>query len=287
MYSVISDVAIKEGKDDEESKELIFDQVHVGTIAQFIFDVASDPATTDRYRKSLYDMHKAFMRRLKEVGKDVVLNETEQSDEDDDMEKDGEEAPGSRRNLKQSDEKSTSASEEESTDEEVNIAVSKTVKEETKSKKRKDVNEDDAINEVEVGTPPPKKKSRKQKKKTKESRDDSGSKFDREREEEVVTISLSDQKKAKNQYQQAKKQKHKVESKGEKSPEIDASGKRVKWLSSNKSKSYKASMKGLLSASLPVTSKVTPEKSILLNKGKVRRAGVTAKTGRKKAVNYF
>jgi hypothetical protein len=66
----------------------------------------------------------------------------------------------------------------------------------------------------------------------------------------------------------------------------DSGGKRVKWHPNNKSKSYTASMQGLATATPPKTSEVTPEKSILLNKGKVRRAGVS-KAGRKKAVNYF
>ena len=51
----------------------VLDQVHVGTVAQFIFDLASDAGTKDKYRKSLYDVHKAYVRRLKRAGHDVDL----------------------------------------------------------------------------------------------------------------------------------------------------------------------------------------------------------------------
>jgi hypothetical protein len=46
-------------------------------------------------------------------------------------------------------------------------------------------------------------------------------------------------------------------------------------------------MKALVTTKPPKTSETTPEKGILLNKGKIKRASVTKTGGRKRAVNYF
>ena len=83
-YSIVSDVAASKNDDDEnkEAKSLVMDQVHVGTVAEFIFSIASDPETPDSYRKSLYDLHKAYMRRLKSVGRDVDLQSSLQMADD-------------------------------------------------------------------------------------------------------------------------------------------------------------------------------------------------------------
>jgi hypothetical protein len=78
-YSVVSDGA--DDANDEEENNMIFDEVRVETVSQFIFQIASDAATTDRYRKSLYDLHKQYMRRLKQAGRDV---DTDNSGEGDD-----------------------------------------------------------------------------------------------------------------------------------------------------------------------------------------------------------
>mmetsp|Transcript_3499 Transcript_3499/g.3318 ORF Transcript_3499/g.3318 Transcript_3499/m.3318 type:complete len:804 (-) Transcript_3499:144-2555(-) len=83
-YSVVSDNMKKD--ESKEERQLIMDQVHVGSVAQFIFEVASDEATNDRYRKSLYDSHKYYSRRVKETGNDVDLNEGEEDDMDEDDE---------------------------------------------------------------------------------------------------------------------------------------------------------------------------------------------------------
>eukprot|EP00532_Pseudo-nitzschia_australis_P020261 CAMPEP_0168288798 /NCGR_PEP_ID=MMETSP0142_2-20121227/3653_1 /TAXON_ID=44445 /ORGANISM="Pseudo-nitzschia australis, Strain 10249 10 AB" /LENGTH=762 /DNA_ID=CAMNT_0008234979 /DNA_START=326 /DNA_END=2614 /DNA_ORIENTATION=+ len=95
-YCVVSDKALQEEEediDDGDASSLIFSNVHVKTIAEFFFTLGSDPDTKDKYRKSLYDMHKKYMRRLKKIGKDVEIttdedgneiydeNETEQDEE--------------------------------------------------------------------------------------------------------------------------------------------------------------------------------------------------------------
>lgn len=90
-YSVVSDRAIESrkreanGEGPEEGDELVLTSVHVRTIAEFVFDIASDTDTLDRYREGLYTLHKIYIRRLKEVDYDVPLSEEEEnSDEMDD-----------------------------------------------------------------------------------------------------------------------------------------------------------------------------------------------------------
>ena len=65
-----------------------------------------------------------------------------------------------------------------------------------------------------------------------------------------------------------------------------SSSKRVKFNKVNRSKSHKASIKALFTATHPKTKDMTPEKGILRNKGK-HSPSVLSKKGRKKAVNYF
>ena len=68
-YSFVSPNPAK----DEEGKPLTMDQVHVGTVAELIFNLASDTDTPDHCRESLYEMHKSYMRAIKMAGKDVDL----------------------------------------------------------------------------------------------------------------------------------------------------------------------------------------------------------------------
>ncbi|KAL7580018.1 hypothetical protein ACA910_005006 [Epithemia clementina (nom. ined.)] len=106
QYSIVSEVAVSQESDNAKKQDwkvdekdndaevpLLFDQVHVGTIAQIIFKMASDAETPDVYRKSLYDLHKKYMRRLKLVGRDVdfqaclrpVGTESEEEEEEEEM----------------------------------------------------------------------------------------------------------------------------------------------------------------------------------------------------------
>lgn len=69
-YSFVSVVATdNETKDEKEA--LKFDTVHVGTVSKFIFQIASDSETDERFRKSLYEMHKTYERKIKVAGRDV------------------------------------------------------------------------------------------------------------------------------------------------------------------------------------------------------------------------
>lgn len=276
-YSVVSDTFTGEGEADDKAKELIFEDVHVGTIAEIIFELASDPETRDNYRKSLYEMHKCYMRRLKKVGKDVPLNEQEGKTHgcchSGHETNDGCELSGEMVEHSQSD--------EEENDHEDDKEIETPSKVEKKRKRKEgQVDFEQVENAKEEARTEPKRK-RNKKKKGQKSAKEVVTKIDEHVEEEVVTISLSDQKKAKVRGKKA------AEPEVEELTAPDSADKRVKWLPTNKSKSYKASIKGLRTAQPPKTSQVTPEKSILLNKGQVRRAGATRKAGRKKAVNYF
>jgi hypothetical protein len=89
-YSVISEAALAET--DEEN--FVMTEVHVGTVADFIFSLGSDSDTRNEYREALYATYKDYKRRLKHVGRDVVLDLNEENAGNDDAEEmdDGEEA---------------------------------------------------------------------------------------------------------------------------------------------------------------------------------------------------
>jgi hypothetical protein len=294
-YSVVSDKAVQDEEEDDDDKEpsLIMDQVHVGSVAQFIFELASDPETKDRYRKSLYDMHKAYMRRVKAVGTDVELPTFAAEA----VEEEGEEAISQEEAaydaIEDSQEEEPPVVEKKSKDkkkeQEPTVVVAKEVKETKagkKKKKRKSGGEEDLQKSVEVEeSPSPGKKKKSVKAKQDPEPED----------EEVITISLSEQKRAKAEGKKKKKNEAKEEKKmpveskkkSTKVKEAEERAKRVNFSPANRSKSYKASMKALVSAKPPKTSETTPEKGILLNKGKIKRASVTKTGGRKRAVNYF
>jgi hypothetical protein len=77
-YSAISDDAVQykqnstdhnhnnEEKGVDTTAPMFFENVHVGTVAEFIFQLASDPSCEEngRFRKSLYETHKSYQRRL-------------------------------------------------------------------------------------------------------------------------------------------------------------------------------------------------------------------------------
>jgi len=87
-YSVVSETALDEEADDDD-KALIFNQVHVGSVSDFIFQIASDPDTDERYRKSLYDMHKTYVRQVRAAGTDVDINQYPMDEDDNEEEDDG------------------------------------------------------------------------------------------------------------------------------------------------------------------------------------------------------
>jgi hypothetical protein len=87
-YSFVSDAAVSE-EEDVDGKDLIFHQVHVGTVAKFIFEIASDGDTDVRYRKCLYEMHKTFIRKIRAAGRDVDTEAGRDEEEEEEGEEDG------------------------------------------------------------------------------------------------------------------------------------------------------------------------------------------------------
>jgi len=63
---------------------LTFSQVHVGSVAKFIFEIASDPETDERFRKALYEMYKTYERQIRAAGRDVDLSHIEEGDSEED-----------------------------------------------------------------------------------------------------------------------------------------------------------------------------------------------------------
>ena len=94
-YSFVSAAAAALTEDlvgDQAQKEkaaLIFNQVHVGTVSRFIFTIASDSDTDERYRKSLYEMHKAYTRQIRVAGKDVDIDKHDSDDDEEERTSDG------------------------------------------------------------------------------------------------------------------------------------------------------------------------------------------------------
>lgn len=264
-YSVVSENALtslKEKGNGSFDETLIFDQVHVGSVAQFIFELASDPETNDRYRKSLYDMHKKYMRRLKTVGFDVELEEANQVVEDEDE------------NQNQKDgENSTSYTQEA-----------------TRTKKM--LNGSKEEDKVELSTKKTdERKSKGKSKKAKKAKSMPDNKVGDE-SEETVMISISEQKDAKAQGKKHKKVVEEVPSEDDTNENTadNMKSKRVKFTRTNRSKSYKASIKALVKSVPPKTSVETPEKSILRVKGKATtkrtKKALVGKKGKRRSVNF-
>jgi hypothetical protein len=179
-YSFVSET------DSEESNDLIFDEVHVGTVAKFIFELASDPETKDQYRKSLYDMHKAYMRRLKKVGKDVPL---EQDETDDENRQSGDENESSPEIMEKDAIADGMDESDEETPEEASPPPPPPPKKGKKKRKKHQQAEEPTEEVTETLTTPAKKKSKKNKHAKKADNIPAV-------EEEVVTISIGDQEKA-------------------------------------------------------------------------------------------
>lgn len=251
-YSVIGDNAltgVENGAVESQDSSQRFDQVHVGSVAQFIFELASDPETNDKYRKSLYEMHKKYVRRLKKVGFDVELEEKHED-------------LGGEANL----------------DEIVVVnSISQTIEENTEE-----------YDKIESSTMKNMKQEDQERKRSNRVRKTKGrSKIDTkigEKQEETVMISISEQKDA---VAHGKKQEQTVvdassrTSTEEEKADSDGRQKRVKFTRTNRSKSYRASIKALVKSNPPKTSLETPEKSILRVRGGEVKRRKKLKTGKK------
>ena len=255
----------QEGDDnDDAASSLVFRQVHVGTVAAVIFDIASDENTTHpMYRKNLYDVYKKYTKRIRAVGsdKDVKLDDLGEKDEVAEL---GEEFPeemraaaiGKSMNDNRCVEKGDSeASPVDQTGQLDGADTTKSKKKKRKKKRKKDAelasDEASGGNDAAVErTPAPQR--------------------------DEIVISVQEQRAFKAAV--AKQQKlvdsstktvgKEMKRKGDVDIPDSSDSKRVKFDQKNRAKSYKASMKGLRNADM-ITPKTSPEKGILLNKDAV------------------
>lgn len=306
-YSIVS---------EKEDMEGIMDQVHVGTIAKFLFDLGSDVDTQERYRKPLYDMHKTYMKRLKKVGKDVQLDVESPDDieeeglmESVEEEENGQEMEVEEVKFKKRKRKAVKQVEEESNDAGEGTGVPMESKQAHKKKRKKSKRESKTPNEIvmdameqtpiveaadeERSSEKKKRKKKKKKRKSSISSDEGSAKGGTE--DEVITISYSEQKKAAEdiaeqdgQGSSSKKKKKKSAKTPDKTPkatELTSEEKRVKFGKMNHSKSYKASMKAL--KKVKHTPSKTPDHGILRSKISSPALKSSTKKTRKKATDYF
>ena len=244
-YSVVSDNYSDDSP--EEKKKLVMNQVHVQTVAQFLFELASDNETEDRYRTQLYDMYKTYMKRIKAVGRDVLLDNEEEESKEEDLSNINDDEDDiivhNARNISDGDQ---SQMDSETSNNDNNRSLDDQTTSDQNSDKKK------------------KKKKKKEIEEAKKSQsidnkgDNEGKSIDRD-DDFVVTISSKAQKAAANLARKSKKQKQ-----TKRLANSATSDRKVKFGKLNRSKSFKASMKGLENIDAKATLGKLPEKSILL-----------------------
>ena len=199
-YSVVSETALDEEADDDD-KALIFNQVHVGSVSDFIFQIASDPDTDERYRKSLYDMHKTYVRQVRAAGTDVDINQYPM-DEDDNEEDDNEEEDDDNDTSNMNDEGKDDKDTMEEPPSETSSEKKKKKKKKSKKKDNKEPVDEESADTVEEKAPTPKNKSSKKKRKQKDNEtEDAAPETPKTKADESTTKSTkSSKKKRKKQH---------------------------------------------------------------------------------------
>lgn len=315
-YCVVSENALREEDDDDKEEDkgasLIFKDVHVKTIAEFLFTLGSDPDTKDKYRKSLYDLHKKYMRRLKKIGKDVEILTDEDGNEIYDENKGADDVNLS--NIDESiqfleaetNEEIPSDAEDDLENGDVDMLDDEPAKEEEsaekakkeskkkKKKKRKSLDQEpDPEPEVTpITNDTVVNEKRKKKKKKSDSREAAAD------EEVVITVTEQQDAKKKDRKSKKKLMKQKEEEKAsadseKKEKKGEKTGRRVSFGAKNRAKSHKASMKALRTTEPPNPKETAPEKGILRKilrhkpKGGKSIGSVLSKKQRKKATSYF
>lgn len=240
-YSFVSPVALAEEESPNEESQ-VFDNVNVGVVSQMIFDIASDPDTDERFRKSLYDMHKTYTRQIRAAGRDVeIIDEVE-----------GEDLPNDKQNN------------EAEIEEEPESGSSMPQEKEPKKKRRKKRKSKDGPdlreNPSQVEDPP--KKSKKRKKAQLEEKEEATSKPVLKQSKKGTTSPPSVSPRAMQSPDQVQ-----IASSSEEEVAGFGKSKRVSFGKMNHCKSHKASMKAV--KTLPKqrwdTSIRTPEKGIIRN----------------------
>jgi hypothetical protein len=324
-YSVVSERALHrkviggnnnstDNRLDENDTSLVMDQVHVGTVAEFIFHVASDGATRDTYRPGLYDLHKTFIRRIKQVGKDVALVEEEEEEDSVDAVQQEEAGVGVTLTkptgmvMDTKPDQSISRKEKKKKEKRGNKLAMEHANLEKQADQRPAFSGNDDLTkradseQVKVDTTS--SISSVSNKKRKRNKCKKPNDFVKEAEnansvsEQEITISLKEQAKAKaalmvvdkmsgsaeSGLRPGKKQKSVQEMTATSSASFSNSMKRVEFKNTNRARSWQASMQGLRTMDSPVTD-LTPEKGILLNKNTKVRVKKTKKA--KRASVYF
>ena len=311
-YSVVSDnFEVESTSDENEKSKCVLDQVHVGTVAKFLFEIASDPDTLDRNRAQLYEMHKIYVRRIKTVGRDVSLDEEEGEDpvgdestetqsssvcEDTSKETKKEETKKSKKKKKKKKKTDKLRTEISKTAGDDEVASSEnqneTERAERKKKRKEQSTELKAKDEtkrkkgmetskqsVEVkSTTEAETSSKKKRKKQKQPK-----KKQMEFDDEVITISIKDQQIAAEAVtkaiasvnEESRKKRNQISK-----HDSDDSSKKVKFTDLNKAKSYRASIKDLKNVDAKATLEKTPDKGIL--HASKRRASLFASEGKSK-----
>ena len=289
QYSVYSDNYVNH-QNERATKEasqsdvlLVFDQVHVGTISQFIFEIAADDAVAkDEYRKALYSVHKQYERRIREIGPendvdiggesgtqyeiegdDENLEDAEFADGDDDDDTDQKQAVQGVIHSNKGEIKQAS-----------NISPASSVTKKRTAKADESVPSTGITinNDKSSMKPTNHKKDKKQKQDAHEFVEDRSAIA---AQEEVVTISKADQKAARaamNVKVETNVSSNKRRNDRINRPQIEGSQKRVKFGDNNRARSYKASMDGLTKLVVKPILQKSPERSILLktdNKNKI------------------
>ena len=297
-YSFVSDVAIREENNDEDedtSKLLVFGQVHVGTVAKFIFEIASDADTDERYRKGLYELHKTFVRQIRLAGRDVDPEDEREDEEEafcgvceEQVQQINDDEPSAATSKKEKKKKkkqkiadvdSEAAESAPETSPQKDESMPSTKSKKKKKRKNHDTEEPAVETPVvkerdehskEADSKPSTKASKKKKRKKQTEEPDTAEKQPNPSESSDVTPVSKKKKKKQNGVGKAENNEANTtpnSSDGEGQYMMSAS-KRVSFGAMNQSKSHKASMKALKTLTPKVwsTANRTPDRSILLKK---------------------
>lgn len=255
-YSVFS-----ERSDAEDAPQ--FSQVHVGTVAQFVFELASDDATLQRYRSRMYEVYKKYMKRIHEIGEEndvdiarVDLSADEQNDDEADTTMDDED---SEHNPVVEMLNSEPTQESRTSEEEGGTKESSGKKKKKKRKKKTVIMESSDI----VDSKDNKQEGAVTDWKNKMESEIEAKVQEMESESDIV-ISIEEQRKAKIVMKTEQKNADLKKRQRDEKNQESKTAKKVKFGEKNLAKSHKASMKALRQASPPAG--VRPDRGILRNK---------------------
>jgi Nucleolar protein,Nop52 len=262
--------------------DLTFDQVHAGTISQFIFEIAADDAVTkDEYRKALYSVHKQYERRMREIGPEHDVDIEGDNDIQHDYESNDDNLDDTYLDDRRDDVDHNPIVQDNNSMDNIGRKQVSDVSPTVSSKKdgsTTDMGESAADKKSHLDNSsikPTKLKKTNTKKKQGNHNTTVEEKPAPEVKEEVITISKADQKAARaamNDKVETNSTSNKRRNEKIADPVLECAQKRVKFGDNNRARSYKASMDGLTKLVIKPILQKSPERSILLktdNKNKV------------------